>query len=54
LPYKLKTLIDVAILNVLIDFVCKIVLERQPATIKLCFFVVIYTRVYILTYILIW
>jgi len=36
-PHKLKSLIDVAILNVLIGCVCKTVLHRQPSTIKLLF-----------------
>jgi len=34
-PHKLKSLIDVAIQNILISCVCKIVLDRQPTTIKL-------------------
>jgi len=35
LLHKLKTLIDVTILNVLIDCVCKVVLDRQPINLKL-------------------
>jgi len=35
LPHKLMFLIDVTILNILISYVCKIVLYCQPTTIKL-------------------